>query len=37
VAQIQKQIDNGTYKIDGGKIAERMLREMQLNSGLWLR
>lgn len=37
VAQIQKQMDNGTYKIDGGKIAERMLREMHLNSGLWLR
>ncbi|MBL0714175.1 MAG: flagellar biosynthesis anti-sigma factor FlgM [Desulfosarcina sp.] len=33
VAQIQLQIEKGTYIIDGGKIAERMLGEMQLNSG----
>lgn len=34
VAQIQLQIENGTYTIDAGRIAERMLEEMQLNSGL---
>jgi negative regulator of flagellin synthesis FlgM len=34
VAHIQLQIEKGTYKIDGGKIAERMLGEMRLNSGL---
>ena len=32
VGQIKLQIENGTYKIDGGKIAERMLEEMRLNS-----
>ena len=32
VAHIQLQIESGTYKIDGGKIAERMLGEMQLYS-----
>jgi flagellar biosynthesis anti-sigma factor FlgM len=34
VATIQLQIENGTYQIDGGKIAERMLGEMQRNAGL---
>ncbi len=34
VAQIQLQIEKGTYRIDGGKIAERMLGEMQRNSML---
>ena len=32
VGQIKLQIENGTYRIDGGKIAERMLAEMRLNS-----
>lgn len=32
VGQIKLQIENGTYQIDGGKIAERMLEEMRLNS-----
>ncbi len=32
VAQIRHQIEKGTYEIDGGLIAERMLGEMQLNS-----
>ncbi|MDJ0721134.1 MAG: flagellar biosynthesis anti-sigma factor FlgM [Desulfobacterales bacterium] len=34
VAQIQHQIEKGTYRIDGGQIAERMLAEMRLHSGL---
>ena len=34
VARIRHQIDKGTYEIDGGKIAERMLGEMHLNSRL---
>lgn len=34
VARIQHQIEKGTYEIDGGKIAERMLDEMRLNSSL---
>lgn len=34
VARIQHQIEKGTYRIDGGQIAERMLAEMRLNSGL---
>ncbi|MDJ0667226.1 MAG: flagellar biosynthesis anti-sigma factor FlgM [Desulfobacterales bacterium] len=32
VGRIKLQIENGTYKIDGGQIAERMLEEMRLNS-----
>ncbi|MGD8268197.1 MAG: flagellar biosynthesis anti-sigma factor FlgM [Desulfobacterales bacterium] len=32
VGQIKLQIENGTYRIDGGRIAERMLEEMRLNS-----
>ncbi len=32
VGRIQLQIENGTYKIDGGKIAERMLEEMRRNA-----
>ncbi len=34
VARIRHQIEKGTYEIDGGVIAERMLGEMQLNSSL---
>ena len=34
VGQIQLQIKSGTYKIDGGKIAERMLAEMRLNTSV---
>ena len=31
VAQIRLQIENGTYRIDGSRIAEQMIEEMQLN------
>ena len=34
VDQIRLQIDRGVYKIDGKQIAERMMREMSLNSTL---
>jgi len=31
VAQIRKQLDNGTYKIDGQKIAFKMIKESLTN------
>ncbi len=31
VAQIKTQIENGTYEIDGEKVASRMIRESLLN------
>ena len=34
VAHIKLEIEQGTYRVDGGKIAERMLGEMRLNAGL---
>ena len=32
VAQIRLQLETGAYKIDGSQIAERMMRDMALNS-----
>jgi len=32
VAAIRLQIDKGVYKIDGNQIAERMMRDMALNT-----
>ena len=32
VARIQHRIEKGTYEIDGGQIAEKMLGEMMRNS-----
>ena len=34
VAHIKLEIEQGTYRVNGGKIAERMLGEMRLNAGL---
>ena len=34
VARIRLQYETGVYKIDGGQIAERMMREMSLNDKL---
>ncbi len=34
VAHIKLELEQGTYRIDGGKIAERMLGEMRLNAGI---
>ena len=33
VTEIQQQVENNTYKIDGRQIAERMLRAMHRNIG----
>jgi len=35
VAQLKKQIKNGTYHIEGEKIAARMIKESLLNELLW--
>jgi len=34
VEQIRLQVDTGVYKIDGTQIAERMMRDMELNNTL---
>jgi negative regulator of flagellin synthesis FlgM len=36
VTQVRRQIQAGTYQIDGRQIAERMMREMSSNQLAWV-